>query len=97
MLTNENGDAVGGQKSLYGSVEARISLGDNWELPFFIDIGWLGDIQEPGIESDVRVTVGTGLRYITPIGPIGILYGYKLNRQSGESAGAFNFSLGYTF
>ncbi len=97
MLTDTNGDAVGGKKSLNGSVEARIAIGSSWELPLFVDVGWLGGIQEPGIESDVRVTAGTGLRYITPIGPLGILYGYKLDRQPGEAAGAFHFSLGYTF
>lgn len=97
MVTDSNGDAVGGQKSLSGNIEARIGMGSSWELPLFIDVGWLGGILEPDIEPDVRVTVGTGLRYITPIGPIGILYGYKLDRQPGEQAGAFHFSLGYTF
>lgn len=97
LLTNENGDAVGGQWSLYGSLEARIRLWKNWEIPLFMDAGYLGGIQAPGIDSDLRITTGTGLRYITPIGPIGILYGHKLDRKPGESAGSFHFSLGYTF
>ncbi|MGC9324793.1 MAG: BamA/TamA family outer membrane protein, partial [Desulfomonilia bacterium] len=42
-------------------------------------------------------SVGAGLRYITPIGPIGILYGHKLERNPSESPGRFHFSVGYTF
>jgi len=97
MLTNADGDAVGGQESLYGSIEARIGLGSNWEVPIFFDVGWLGGIQDPTVEEEGRMTVGTGLRYITPIGPIGILYGYKLDPKSDENHGEFYFSLGYTF
>lgn len=97
MLTNANGDAVGGRESLYGSIEARIGLGPNWEVPIFFDAGWLGGIQDPTVEKEGRITAGTGLRYISPIGPIGILYGYKLDRKPDESAGEFYFSLGYTF
>jgi len=41
--------------------------------------------------------VGLGLRYITPIGPMGLLYGHKLNRKDGESAGRVHFSIMYTF
>ena len=79
LLTDENGDPVGGQTFLYGSVEARIGFGTNWELPLFLDVGRIGSVQQPAVEADTRASVGTGLRYITPIGPIGILYGYKLD------------------
>jgi outer membrane protein insertion porin family len=41
--------------------------------------------------------VGLGLRYITPIGPIGFLYGFKLDPKDGESAGRLHFAMGYTF
>jgi len=47
--------------------------------------------------DEFRASVGIGLRYITPIGPMGLLYGYKLNRKDGESPGKINFSVGYTF
>ncbi|MFW5874599.1 MAG: BamA/TamA family outer membrane protein [bacterium] len=41
--------------------------------------------------------MGLALRYITPIGPIGGMYGWKLDPRPGESSGAFHFSIGYTF
>ena len=44
-----------------------------------------------------RASVGLGLRYITPIGPMGLLYGHKLDREEGDSAGRFHLSIGYSF
>jgi outer membrane protein insertion porin family len=44
-----------------------------------------------------RSSVGIGLHYFTPIGPVGIYYGHKLNRREGESAGRFHFTLGFRF
>jgi len=38
-----------------------------------------------------------GLRYITPIGAMGFLYGMKLDPEDGESPKRLHFSIGYTF
>ncbi|HPE45208.1 MAG TPA: BamA/TamA family outer membrane protein [Deltaproteobacteria bacterium] len=45
----------------------------------------------------MRSSAGIGMRYLTPIGPIGVLYGRKIDRKDGESAGRFHISVGYTF
>jgi outer membrane protein insertion porin family len=97
LLTDAAGDPVGGREALSGSIEARIEVLGNWEVPLFVDGGWIGGLQDPTVDEAFRTSVGTGLRYHTPVGPIGILYGYKLDREEGESAGALHFSLGYTF
>ncbi|MEZ4550074.1 MAG: BamA/TamA family outer membrane protein [Desulfobacterales bacterium] len=49
-----------------------------------------------GGSDDFRSSVGLALRYITPIGPIGGMYGWKLDRKP-EGPGAFHFAIGYTF
>ncbi len=94
---DSNGDPVGGRFSLAGSMEVRIDLWRNLEMACFYDIGTVRDTYTDIGSDDFRSSVGAGLRYITPIGPIGILYGHKLNRRQGESAGRFHFSVGYTF
>ena len=48
-------------------------------------------------DDSFRTSVGMGLRYITPIGPIGLLYGQKIDPRPGETSGQFHFSIGYTF
>ena len=81
-----------------GNMEARIDLGGNFELPLFYDIGRIGKALVDHETADkLRSSVGIGLRYITPIGPIGILYGRKRDPVDGESSGEFHFAIGYTF
>jgi len=94
---DEEGKPVGGKTALSASVEARIDLGHNIELTPFYDTGSVRHTVEESVSDSFRSSVGIGLRYITPIGPIGFLYGHKLNRRDGESAGRFHFSIGYTF
>lgn len=91
------GNAVGGRESLLGSVEARYDLGLNFEFSAFYDIGSIRQTQGKAGSDTFRDSVGLGLRYMTPIGPIGFLYGWKLDPRPNESAGSFHFSMGYTF
>ncbi len=92
-----NNDPVGGSTAVVGSIEARIDLGNNFELTAFYDTGSVTDTSNEIGSDQLRSSVGGGLRYITPIGAIGFLYGVKLDRKEGESPGRLHFSLGYTF
>jgi outer membrane protein insertion porin family len=94
---DERENPVGGKTALSGSIEARIDLGYNVEFAPFFDTGVIRNTFVEGGSDSFRSSVGLGLRYITPIGPIGLLYGHKLDRREGESAGRFHFSIGYTF
>ncbi len=90
------GKPMGGRTSILGSIEARWDLGMNFELTTFYDIGKIGDTNTDA-DTAFRSSVGFGLRYITPIGPIGFLYGFKLDHEPGEDSGRLHFSVGYTF
>jgi outer membrane protein insertion porin family len=92
-----NWGPVGGRSAAAGSVEARIDLGKNFELALFYDVGYVRDTYVASVPDEHRSSVGLGLRYITPIGPIGFLYGVKLDPIEGESPGRLHFSVGYTF
>jgi outer membrane protein insertion porin family len=46
---------------------------------------------------DLRKSVGLGVRYLTPIGPIRLDYGHKIQRLPGETAGRFHLTIGYAF
>ncbi len=97
LRVDSDDDALGGRTSLSASLEARIDLPANFELAFFLDTGKIDETDQVDALDDFRYAVGTGLRYNTPIGPIGLLYGHKLNPEDGESSGQIHFSIGYTF
>jgi len=46
--------------------------------------------------NDLRQTVGVGIRWYSPIGPLRLEYGYVLDRRENDSAGRFEFSIGMT-
>ncbi|MCJ7830012.1 MAG: outer membrane protein assembly factor BamA, partial [Desulfobacterales bacterium] len=91
---DELGTAVGGREAILGSLEARYDLGMNFEFSTFYDVGSVRKAEGKGGLDDLRSSVGVGLRYMTPIGPIGLLYGWKLDRKEGEAAGRLHFSMG---
>lgn len=97
LRVDENNDPVGGRTSLLASAEMRYDPGMNFEAALFYDTGAVRDPNLDKGSDDFRESAGLALRYITPIGPIGGMYGWKLDRKPGESSGAFHFSIGYSF
>jgi outer membrane protein insertion porin family len=91
------GNAVGGLTSILGNIETRVGLGPDFEVSFFYDIGSVRNAVVDEGSNEFRSSVGMGLHYFTPIGPVGIYYGHKLDRNEGESAGRFHFTLGFRF
>ena len=91
------GDPLGGRLSLNASIEARLDLGGDIELTGFVDAGRLGKTDDAADDQRFRHAAGLGLRYQTPIGPVGLLYGFKLDRRPGEPAGRLHISIGYSF
>jgi outer membrane protein insertion porin family len=90
-------DPVGGRTHYLASLEARYDLGMGVELGVFYDTGAVRDALTDAGSDDFRSSAGLALRYITPIGPVGGMYGWKLDRKPGEDPGAFHFAIGYTF
>ncbi len=97
LLYDSENNPVGGEMSAVASAEARLDLGRNFELSIFYDVGYLDDTSGLAVTDNVRDSIGTGLRYVTPIGAIGVLYGHKLDPRPDESPGRFHLSIGYTF
>lgn len=91
------GKAVGGRLALSASLETRIDIGYDFELIPFIDTGSVQKALVNEGDDDFRWAYGLGLQYITPIGPVGVFYGQKINHRPGESRGRWHISIGYTF
>ncbi|MDD4457854.1 MAG: BamA/TamA family outer membrane protein, partial [Syntrophotalea acetylenica] len=87
---DDNGDVVGGEYLLVGSLELERALGEKWGLAVFYDVGNAFD--DPG---HIRLAQGAGLgvRYYTPVGPVRL----DIARQVGEDDPScrIHLSIGY--
>ena len=60
----------------------------------FLDAGRAFNSNSEISFSTFKYSTGTGIRWISPIGPIRIEYGYNLARESGEQTGKLEFAIG---
>lgn len=57
-----------------------------------------GNIYDGNVDlSDLRHTAGVGIRWLSPLAPIQLMYGWVLDRRDEDSSGRFEFSLGGNF
>jgi outer membrane protein insertion porin family len=97
FMFDEHDSPVGGESFLSGSIEARFDVGFNFEIFCFFDAGQLLKIRKEVPIKNLRCSSGGGLRYHTPIGPIGFMYGVKNHVYGNEDRGRLHFSVGYSF
>ncbi len=92
-----DGNPTGGNVFLMENLEIRTSLGKGIGIVAFLDGGNVWIKTKDINPTDIKFTTGLGLRYNTPVGPIRIDYGQKLQRKPGESRGEIHFSIGHAF
>ena len=93
----KDGNPQGGNAFLEGNIELRTAIGRGFSLVPFIDMGNVWKKTGNMDVTDLKYTAGMGLRYDTPVGPLRVDYGYKLDRRPDESRDAFHFSIGHAF
>jgi len=100
-----DGTPAGGDTMVLFNAETRVPLPYGFGLVGFLDAGnvWLMNkhvsaarVQQLGTNG-LRYGTGFGLRYDTPVGPLRLDYGFKLDRLPDESAGELHFTLGNAF
>jgi outer membrane protein insertion porin family len=97
LVFDSSGDPAGGKTMAHATVESRISITKAIELSIFLDSGQVKNMANNSRDRGIRSTLGMGFNYITPIGPVSLMYGYKLDKKENESDGEVHFSIGYTF
>ena len=60
----------------------------------FFDVGNAWDVDDSPFVEEVKAGYGVGIRWMSPMGPIRIEYGWKVNPRKGEEPGAFAFGMG---
>ena len=79
---DENGDVVGGDSMLVGSLECEYALTDDWGLAVFYDVGSAFDIDDK--DPEFIHGAGIGARRYTLIGPIKIDLATRVNESSNK-------------
>ena len=92
-----DGSPSGGDHMVNGNVEIRVPMKYGIITALFLDAGSVWLEGDSGNRFDLRESAGIGLRYITPVGPVGIDYGWKLDRKEGESGSEWHFTIGAVF
>lgn len=87
---------AGGSSMAQFNAEIRFTLNSRFGFVLFGDAGNVWADQNIRL-GDLRASSGAGIRYGTPIGPLRIDYGQKINRRPGESPGELHFNIGHTF
>lgn len=100
-------DSVGGLDVLGFNAggEAILVLNQEWHFPIwsalrgevFVDAGNVYPAIDDFDPTDLRLDAGVGLRLDTPIGPIRLEYGWKLDRRPDESPSELIFAIGTLF
>jgi outer membrane translocation and assembly module TamA len=91
------GKPTGGNAMILINGELRFRLLKRMGIVLFVDGGnvW---VEYPDIQlSDFKYSTGAGIRFNTPVGPLRLDWGYKLNRELGESPSELHFTLGHAF
>ncbi|EAL4261945.1 outer membrane protein assembly factor BamA [Campylobacter coli] len=93
---NEWGDEVGGTIAFANSVELSFPLINRIKLrgSVFFDYGMIGN---KNLDEIQRMSTGLGIEWITPIGPLQLVFAKPLNDKKGDDTNTFEFNLGTRF
>lgn len=100
-----SGDALGGQLFYRGTLESSFPIGLPNELGIlghgFADVGSLTDVDDNGPEiqdeASLRASVGLGLSWRSPFGPVRADYAVPVSKEDYDEEENFRFSFGTRF
>ena len=94
---DSQGRPLGGNSLLLGSVELRFPITGDFGGVVFVDAGNVYSGSFSYNLGDLRVGVGPGIRYNTPIGPFRVDFGIAVNPRASDKFGRLDFSIGQSF
>lgn len=89
---------LGGRSMFIYSMETRHRIGKDFGLVLFYDMGNVYKEAYPNLTKDgIRQSVGFGIRYYTPIGPLRLDVAFPLNKRHIDNSLEAYFSIGQSF
>jgi outer membrane protein insertion porin family len=98
-----SGDHIGGNYLYAASFGTSIPnyFPDKWGVStnFFLDTGnlWGADLDSSANRNHFRSSLGTGLSWVSPLGPLSITYAEPISKASSDKINKFNFRIGTIF
>ncbi len=97
----ESGERIGGDKMWYTNSEIIFPLLETQGLMglVFYDTGQaLNDDQDWGdAVEEIKQAAGVGIRWLSPMGPLHLVWGFNLDPEDGEDDAVWDFSVGGVF
>ena len=97
-----NSYALGGTKRLLGNAELFFPIpglkdSKQFRLSAFVDGGQVWDSDSSYNLGDLRYSAGAGISWISPFGPLKLVYAKPLNDKAGDNTQSIQFQLGAQF
>ncbi len=92
-------ELIGGDKMWYANVELIFPIAKDQGVMgvMFFDMGHVMDEDMDWDMSGYRSSVGLGLRWLSPMGPLRIVWGYNLDPLDAEDSSVWDFTIGGIF
>ena len=96
------GAYLGGPKKMIGAVEIQAPLpgaGNDRTLRVFgfVDAGNVFGENQKLSAKDIRASVGVGLSWVSPVGPLRLAFANPIRKQAGDKIQRLQFQIGTTF
>ena len=92
-----NGFPLGGNAVIILNGELRVPLRSGLQIAEFIDVGNVFQRVTTLDLTQLRTAAGFGVRYKSPVGPIRVDWGFKINRRPDEPLTAWYITFGQAF
>lgn len=95
----DTGDVIGGNKELLFNLEYIFPLVEEAGIKgvVFFDAGNAFNEDEDYDFNQLRTSVGAGIRWYSPLGPLRLEWGYNLDPEPGENQSDWEFAIGVMF
>ncbi|MGB9496976.1 MAG: outer membrane protein assembly factor BamA [Dissulfuribacterales bacterium] len=95
----DTGDRIGGEYMGFTQIETIFPILKNMGLNgvCFLDMGNVWKKDSAYDLSDLRKSVGFGVRWLSPMGPLRIEWGYNIDKEEGDDTSNWEFRMGGSF
>jgi outer membrane protein insertion porin family len=91
------GNLVGAETYWMLNVELEQALTPSWSVVVFNDTLGTAAALDDYPSAETLTSLGLGIRWKTPVGPVRLEYGYNLNPRPRDPSGTLLFSIGFPF